>query len=116
MIQVHIVDSSIWIDAWRLYPPTVPVFQPIWAGIGALIDAGLLLSPDEVRAEVERGTDGLAPYLKQRQKVYHPLTGADPFVVALALVKQGHVVCAENPAKATSSWLEFLGNEPWTKL
>jgi hypothetical protein len=119
----YVLDSSVWIDAWRGYPPDIPVFAPIWNGIDALIGRKVLVSPEDVKEELERGADALIKYLKQRSGLFYPLDAelqaslidvvaqyeladpnsdknrADPIVVALGRVKKATVVSNEHPSK-----------------
>jgi hypothetical protein len=125
-VTSYVVDTSVWITAWRHYPPDVDLFAPFWDGVGRMIKAGLLCSPEEVRVELEKGTDGLAPYLKKIDGLFHPFdeehqlalievqkvvslvdpdsdrNRADPFVVSLAKAKDGTVVSDEWPRKHKS--------------
>lgn len=122
-MSLYVVDSDVWITAWRQYPPDVEFFKPIWDGIDEMVNGSTLCSPEEVRFELEKGTDGLAPYLKKRIGIFHPFDAehqqalievqtkvtlvdpnsdrnrADPFVVALAKAKTGIVVSNEGPRK-----------------
>jgi hypothetical protein len=89
-----------------------------------MIAGGHLRSPEEIREELERGTDGLGVWCKARGEIFAPFdedmdrgitlvmtrfpdmvdpesdrNKADPFVVALAHVKQGIVVSGESARK-----------------
>jgi hypothetical protein len=123
-VSLYVVDASVWIDAWRRYPPSIDVFRPIWDGLDSMIADGSLRSPEEIRQELERGTDGLPLWLAPRRLTFHPLDSdlqagvtlvmsrfsdmvdpdsdksrGDPFVVALAQAKSGIVVSSENGRK-----------------
>lgn len=123
-MTVYVVDTSVWINAWRYYPPTVPLFRPIWTGLATMIADGRLVSPDEVRKELKRGNDDAFAWTESQSGLYHPLDGdlqarlsevmarfpdlvdansdksaGDPFVVALAELKSGAVVTDENPRR-----------------
>ncbi len=95
----------------------------VWQHLDGAIAAGTLHSPEEVRHELERGTDGLAEFLLQRNGAFIPLDAgqmaavgevqaqcplaadegernrADAFVVALARVGAGTVVTREQPRR-----------------
>lgn len=116
------IDTSIWITIWQNHPPDI--FTGLWAQIDAAIAAGHLRSCEEVLYEVEKGTDDLGKFLKQRAGLFAPLdealqaavgevnaacddladddgerNRADPFVVALARVLNGTVVTGEKARK-----------------
>jgi peptidoglycan/xylan/chitin deacetylase (PgdA/CDA1 family) len=93
----------------------------LWDQIAALIDAGTLVSPDEVLLELERGGDDLYDWAKERPTLFRPPTQsvqarvayvvntfptfvperapdgiwADPYVVALAQEVGAAVVTSE---------------------
>ena len=118
----YVVDASIWIRIWRNHPPDI--FASLWEKLDAAIAAGDLVSPDEVLQELQRGEDTLAETLSTRTRLFLPLDDAqmaavadvvqacpglvseeaergraDPFVVALARVRQGTVVSGERPRR-----------------
>ena len=128
---IYVVDTSEWINLYRLYPEEV--FPSLWENIGRLISEERISSPREVLDEAKRGQDGLADWLKARQSIFrdtrdligkvqriikeHPgLTNpnathesADPYVIALAMWHRDHtmdlppiIVTAENPQRRSS--------------
>ena len=149
----YVVDTSIWIRIWRNHPPDI--FASLWGQIDAAIVAGDLVSPDEVLYELQRGEDVLAEALSRRAGLFVSLDQiqmaavadvvrtcrglvneeaergrADPFVVALARVRQGTVVSGERPRRTATSpfkipdacshysipcidWFQFLREIGW---
>lgn len=122
----YVVDSSIWIRIWRNHPPDI--FISLWEKIDAAIAGGDLVSPDEVLHELQRGEDVLAEALSRRTGLFVPLDEAqmaavadvvrgcpglvseeaergraDPFVVALARVREGTVVSGERSRRTPTS-------------
>ena len=117
----YIIDASIWINVWRTHPPDI--YVNVWQRLDGAIGNGALLSPEEVRHELERGTDNLAEFLLQRAGLFVPLDAAqmaavgevqaqcplaadegernraDAFVVALARTSNGTVVTRERPRR-----------------
>lgn len=108
-ILVYCIDSDVLIHIGRSYRSDR--FPTIWAHLEQIIDAGRLISPDEVRAEIERGDDALVTWAKSHAQLFVDLdevlhsqfkrvegdfpeliddnrTGphADAFIVALALL------------------------------
>lgn len=107
------------LDAWiRHYP--VDVFPTIWKQMDGAATSGIVVVSDEVLRELERKDDGAHKWVKQRKKMIVPLdaeveayakevlgryprlvdtrksrSGADPFVIAVAMAKKGSVVTAE---------------------
>ena len=119
----YVIDADVWINVWRTHPPDI--YVNFWNQIDGAITAGTLYSPEEVRHELERGTDGLAQYLLNppRNAVFIPLDDgqlaavseiqaqcplavdegernrADAFGVALGRARNGTVVTRERPRR-----------------
>ena len=108
----YVLDTNIFINMQRRYPPDVIVFSSLWVKIEEAIDSGIIISCDEVLDELRIGSDDLLKWAKQRRGAFltsgkdiqlivrdilrtYPelLTGtkkannADPFVIALAIYK-----------------------------
>ena len=121
-MPVYVLDSSIWIRIGRNHPPDI--FVKFWEQLDASIANREILSPEEVLYELERGTDDLGPLLRGKQGLFVPLdealmvavsavmvscpdladldaerNRADPFVVALARIRQGTVATEERPRR-----------------
>lgn len=114
------VDTSAIIEGWiRDFPPDVAPHA--WMEIEEAIDDGVLLASEEVLIELERKHDKVHEWACQHKRMFVPTdekiqeavksilrnhkklidtrtnrSGADPFVIALALVKRLSVVTAEN--------------------
>lgn len=114
------VDTSGFLDAWvRNYP--VDVFPTIWEEMDRAARDGTLLASDEVLRELERKDDGAHTWMKDRPEMLialdpeverhvreimsrHPRlvdsrkgrSGGDPFVIAVARVRNLVVITAEN--------------------
>lgn len=111
----HVVDASIWIDLHDRYPQDV--FPSIWELFDALIAAGEMQSPDEVKVEITRRKKTITTWAQSQTDLFCPLEPdiqvcvtdllgrypgltdpesergmADPFVVALAKVKGDAIV------------------------
>jgi hypothetical protein len=111
-------------DAWqRWYPPEF--FPSLWANLDHLVREQRLLTSDEVLHELERKTDDLHLWVKERKQICVALTDevqgevaailgafptlvdsrtgksfADPFVIATAKVTSTIVVTGERPTGA----------------
>jgi hypothetical protein len=121
-------DTSALIEPWvRRYPPDL--FPQVWERIAQLCDAGAIVAPADVLLEIEKQKDDLHDWVKKLaptaflapdrpvmeafteivnahpgfMKINSTKSGADPFVVALALVKGLTVVTYETPAKADAA-------------
>jgi predicted nuclease of predicted toxin-antitoxin system len=116
---VYVIDTSALLDGWaRHYPPDV--FPSLWSLIEGMIKVGELLSPDEVLAELSQKDDAVYQWAKTNSAMFVPLdediqratqeildqfprlvgamkdrNRADPFVIALAKVKDAIVVTGE---------------------
>jgi hypothetical protein len=118
--MTYSVDTSALLDAWvRYYPPDV--FDTLWKRLDGLVVEGHLLAIDEVPRELEKKEDGLHKWVVARAAMIVPLDGelqqaaaaiingypsltktksamagsADPFVIALAQVRELTVITAE---------------------
>lgn len=116
------VDTSAIIEGWiRDFPPDVAPHA--WMQIEESIDDELLVASEEVLIEFEKKHDKVYEWACQRNHMFVPTdekiqeavksilrnhkklidtrknrSGADPFVIALAMVKRLTVVTAENPS------------------
>jgi Domain of unknown function (DUF4411) len=120
-------DTSAFIEPWvRLYPPDI--FGPVWDKVDELGEAGVITAPADVLLEIAKQKDDLHDWANARQDLFqtpdrevmevftaivndHPdfmkinstKSGADPFVVALAEVKELTVVTYETMAKQNAA-------------
>ena len=114
------VDTSAIIEGWiRSFPPDLAPHA--WMKIEESINDGLLVASEEVLIELEKKHDKIYEWACQRKHMFVPTdekiqeavrsilrdhkklidigrnrSGADPFVIALALVKRLSVVTSEN--------------------
>lgn len=119
--MVYSFDTSAIIEPWRrTHPPDV--FVRLWEGLESLIDSGEIVCTDEVLEELGRKDDEISKWAKERPYMFLPIDDAvqaavttilstahfenlvkpgsqrnqaDPFVVALAQVKNLTVVTYE---------------------
>ena len=114
----YIFDSSIFITLQRRYPPDV--YESLWEIIDKLIKEGIVVSSEEVFDEIKIGNDVLVEWAKKNkyafiqsdEKIQNTVkqilknneklvlgskktNGADPFVVALAIINSCKVVTEE---------------------
>lgn len=125
--MIYCFDTSSLIETWhRLYPPEI--FPDLWDKLDELINKGVVISPDEVLRELQRQDDGVLKWCKLRPEMFAKLegtllttgieitnrykrmldekpgkNGADPWVVALAIAREGVVVTQEQPANKGKS-------------
>ena len=118
------VDTSAFMDGWaRYYPPDV--FPHLWERLESLTGAGHLRASGEVLLELERKTDDLLEWVKAQSGLFVPLdeatqrkasevlerfpllidanrgrSGADPFVIGLAMARDCIVVTGERKASS----------------
>src|SRR5579864_2924291 len=114
------IDTSGFLDAWvRNYPSDV--FPTIWQQMDGAARDGTLVASDEVLRELERKDDGAHAWVKARPQMLVPLDSeieehvrdimrryprlvdtkkgrsvGDPFVIAVARVRNLTVITAEN--------------------
>lgn len=119
-------DTSAILNGRRdLFRPSV--FRGLWENIEGAIAAGEVRAVDEVRGELAKRDDDAKQWAERQSGLYCPLTddiqqattnilrahsalvkaggkrsGADPFVIALALARNGTVVSEETLSGNTS--------------
>lgn len=118
-------DTSAFINGRRdIYKP--PMFEPIWDAIAHMIGDGQVLAVDEVKRELKRKDDDVSLWARTKRGLFVPLAhdiqqatkevlaacprlmaqhgasrnSADPFVVGLALARDGSVVTQEMPGNS----------------
>lgn len=118
-VVVYCLDTSAILDGWvRFYPPDV--FPTLWEKLEVAARHGTLISPEEVLRELEKKHDDVFTWAKAQSPLFIPLDDAiqdatsqvleafpglvkaigrrnqaDPFVIALAIVRRATVVTAE---------------------
>ena len=66
-------DTNALIQPWaNRYP--IDMFPDFWTNLEALIQDGVISSPDAVLEELSKIDDGLLEWAKRNQSLFHPLT------------------------------------------
>lgn len=129
----YVVDTSSFIGAWvRTYPPLV--FPGLWDRVDRLIEAGRLVTPEECVEELAAQDDDLHKWVKARaDKLVVPTTRAvmvearsvlaahpfltksgtgrgkaDPFVIALAVIRGDTVVTQERGGSSDKPRIPYV--------
>ncbi len=117
--KTYSIDSSSLIQAWNVNQPP-DLFPPFWEKLGVLMKNGVIQCSEEVKYELEKKADAVCDWIKELGDIFvlhdeniqkvvreilktHPKlldtrknrSGADPFVVAVALVRKGKVITNE---------------------
>jgi predicted nucleic acid-binding protein len=117
----YVFDANIFINLQRRQP--IDLYKPLWEIISNLMRNGTIISSAEVLDEINRGNDELKAWVKQREDCFiesdteiqlyvreilkqdHGLVDggkknncADPFVIALAKLREAKVVTEESPS------------------
>lgn len=117
------LDTSALLNAWqRNYPPDV--FPTLWQNLDGLVSNGILIATEEVLVELEKKAgNAVHNWAKQRSAMFVPIdgqiqqvvstilqnyprlidnrtnrSGADPFVIALAVIERCTVLTGERPS------------------
>lgn len=115
----YCVDTSGWLDGWQRYYPK-DVFPTLWMRIEERIEAGEIISSDEVYVELSKKADDLHDWVMRRKQMLVPIdeviqrrvmellghyprlvdtlknrSTADPFVIATAEIRGAIVVTGE---------------------
>ncbi len=115
------MDTSALLNPWqRDYPPDL--FPTLWDSLDRLVTGGVVIASEEVLVELQKKDDEVYAWANQRQPMFVPIdgqvqqvvreilreyprlidnrtnrSGADPFVIALAVTEQCSVVTGERP-------------------
>lgn len=120
------IDTSAILDGWRRYYPP-DVFPQVWSKIDELIDSGVLIATEEVLSELDKKDDEVYKWAKEHSSMFIPIdaaiqievsgilrahkkliddrknrSGADPFVIALARIKNCTVLTGERPSNSNN--------------
>jgi hypothetical protein len=121
--HVYSVDTSCLINGWRFnYPPKS--FPGLWKNVDELIARGGIVASEEVLYELKKKDDELFDWAKARPGMFVPHdfniqqavsailkkhrglvrqrknpSGADPFVIAVAMTRNCVVVSEEGPSR-----------------
>lgn len=124
MAPVYSCDTSTIIQAWRRdYNPKV--FVGVWQKLEAMVADDTLIASSEVLVELKRKDDDVYKWCKRQARMFVPLddaiqnevkailashqrlidtrngrSGADPFVIALAKVRNASVLTDERPSNS----------------
>jgi len=117
--MTYSLDTSAFLDAWeRNYP--IDVFPSLWEQMDGFAKGGVLISVEEVYQEMKKKADGVVRWAKNHRGIFLPLSppiqsklreimkafpkvvdprrsrsGADPILVAAAMVQGSVVVTVE---------------------
>ena len=117
----YAVDTCSFTALTRIYPSDV--FPAVWKKIDQLIQNRIICSSEEVYLEIIAQDDDLAKWIKSKRKLFLPIdrpiqikvkqilsthptlldlkkskSGADPFLIAVALIHECSVVTEEKPS------------------
>jgi hypothetical protein len=131
-MTIYCIDTSSLISAWsERYP--IKNFPGFWKQFDGLIEDGRLVSPEEVRLEIIKKSEGLDVWVKQHRDMFIALdedlqltvrdiltefrlltknlpgrNSADPFVIALAKMKNYTVVTEEGLGSVNRPRIPFV--------
>ena len=116
-------DTSMFIQMWRLYPQNI--FPSVWMMMDDLVNNSIIVATEEVRPELAKKDDDVLSWTLERRSLFIPVndavqlaarevlrqyprlidtrrnrSGADPFVIALAMAANLTVVTTESPTNS----------------
>jgi hypothetical protein len=131
--QLYVFDSNAYIYMQRHCPQDI--FVSLWQKIEEMIAAGQIISPVEVLEELRVGNDSLVDWAQTHRSVFIPsveevqlvvreilnnypnliissksANNADPFLIALAKIRNGVVVTDEKAGTALKPKIPFVCN------
>lgn len=121
MADVYVFDSNVFISLQRGQPRDI--YPVVWNKIDELIEKGVVISSKEVYEELSLGDDALVEWANSKKDMFLPsevviqekvreillshrglveggkkMNSADPFVIAIAMERNGIVVTEEKPS------------------
>lgn len=152
---MYSIDTNILIESWqRLYP--IDIFPGVWRNFAELIDKNKIIASEEVRTDLKKkAPDAVSEWAQQHQKMFVPIdteiqkvvsqilaqykellkntrgrSASDPFVIALAKIRDVKVVTLEHLSGSTKKpkipdvcegigieWINLIGlfrEQGWT--
>ena len=72
---LYSIDTSVLIHGWvRVYPPSVPMFTPVWNQLDGLIHNGVIRASEEVLEDLRKQEgDQLLAWCKDRPDLFVPI-------------------------------------------
>lgn len=117
----YLVDTCSFTAMRRIYP--ADIFPGAWGKLNELAEAGILISAEDVFEELKVQDDEILEWANKHQEIFIPLddhiqkqatktlqthknlvdlkkrkSGADPFVIATAIIKRCVIVTEEKPS------------------
>lgn len=100
----YCLDTNVLIDAWvRKYP--IEVFPAVWERMDKAISDGMLISSEEVLAELERKADDLHRWAKARKHMFMPLDGTIQTEVKALLRRYGRLIDTRKGRSGADPWV-----------
>lgn len=84
------------------------VFPKVWEGIDELIKNKRLISPVEVKFEIEKGEDELVSWVKDRKELFIEIDDAQQDIIRDILAKYPALAGAERDSYHADPWLITL--------
>lgn len=122
--RIYCFDTSAFLEGTDLRPYPIAHFPALWTKLDELVARKRLISAEEVREEIEKKSDAVAEWVRDRDHLFvkpdgrlesalrkimnehsglvderRGRGGADPWVIALARVINGVVVSQEGRAR-----------------
>lgn len=102
--QLYCIDTSSLIEAWeRRYPREN--FPSFWAKLEGLVEAGRLISSQEVLAEIERKADSLYDWAKAHSDIFLELSEEVQTTVGDLLSRHEKMVDSSKGKSAGDPWV-----------
>lgn len=117
------IDTSALYDGWKQYPYRIAIFAPVWQVLESMITEGKLIATCEVMGEIQRRDEDLHQWARAHKEMFVPIdhdiqvavrdilknhprlvdtaknrSMVDPWIIALAKVRQCAVVTHERPS------------------
>lgn len=106
-LPTYCFDTSAWIHAWdRAYP--LDNFPGVWGQLTNLVAEGRLVSPDEVREEIERKDDELLKWLRDVEGLFVPIDDQQQDLVREILQEEPRLVDSSKGRDQADPWVIAL--------
>lgn len=99
----YCIDTTTLIDLKNHYP--MDVFPRVWEKLSALIGEQRLISPIEVKFEIEKGDDDLVPWVKEHKDIFVEVNDAHQDIIREVVAKYPVIAGVDREPFHADPWI-----------
>ena len=115
---LYSIDTSVLIHGWvRRYPPSVPMFAPVWDQLDQLVQNGVIRASDEVLEDLRKQEgDELLAWCEKRPDFFVPIDDPTQDTMNAIMGKYPRLVDTVKGKSASDPWVVSLALQHNPKL